>query len=389
MQRNASIASEVDDRAALIASLTATVDTLTQQVAALTQQVEWFRRQLFGTKSERVVASDPQQMALGAVLPPVDGAPAPAGRPVAAHTRKAAQRDAAAESESLPFFDESKVPIIEIGLSTPEIEALSPDQYEVIGEKVSYRLAQQPGSYTVLKFTRPVIKRRQHQKLTDAGVRVSRPWLTQLTQQVIRLLMPIHEAQWASIRASRVIAMDETGIKAGRDGPGKMHQGYYWPVHGDREEICFIYANSRRHEVVEQVLGRERPPDRVLLSDGYAAYEAYARTKSASAPTSSAVRASARSGTTTPSRSWPRSSTGSIASSSARVCCHRTRSPKPWPTPASAVQGWKCSWPTPTCRSTPTIWNAGCARSRWVARTGCSAGPKSAPSRSASSRACW
>ena len=318
MQRNASIASEVDDRAALIASLTATVDTLTQQVAALTQQVEWFRRQLFGTKSERVVASDPQQMALGAVLPPVDGAPAPAGRPVAAHTRKAAQRDAAAESESLPFFDESKVPIIEIGLSTPEIEALSPDQYEVIGEKVSYRLAQQPGSYTVLKFTRPVIKRRdtqavvsvpapsgviegsradvsllagllvdkfvyhaplyrQHQKLTDAGVRVSRPWLTQLTQQVIRLLMPIHEAQWASIRASRVIAMDETGIKAGRDGPGKMHQGYYWPVHGDREEICFIYANSRRHEVVEQVLGRERPPDRVLLSDGYAAYEAYAR----------------------------------------------------------------------------------------------------------------
>ena len=29
----------------------------------------------------------------------------------------------------------------------PEIEALSPDQYEVIGEKVSYRLAQQPGSF--------------------------------------------------------------------------------------------------------------------------------------------------------------------------------------------------------------------------------------------------
>lgn len=60
MQRNASIASEVDDRAALIAALTSTNEALTQQVAVLTQQVEWFRRQLFGTKSERVVASDPQ-----------------------------------------------------------------------------------------------------------------------------------------------------------------------------------------------------------------------------------------------------------------------------------------------------------------------------------------
>ena len=36
---------------------------------------------------------------------------------------------------------------------------LSPDQYTVIGEKVTYRLAQRPGSYMVLKYNRPVIKR--------------------------------------------------------------------------------------------------------------------------------------------------------------------------------------------------------------------------------------
>lgn len=118
------------------------------------------------------------------------------------------------------------MPIVDVRLSTIEIDSLRPDQYTVIGEKVSYRLAQQPGSYQVIRYTRPVIKRRdtdtlisvpapmgvlegsradvsfcagmivdkfvyhlplyrQHQKLCDSGIRVSRPWLTKLSQQVI------------------------------------------------------------------------------------------------------------------------------------------------------------------------------------------------------------
>ena len=35
--------------------------------------------------------------------------------------------------------------------------------------------------------------------------------------------------------------MDETPIKAGRAGPGKMKGGYFWPVYGERDEICFAY----------------------------------------------------------------------------------------------------------------------------------------------------
>ena len=35
---------------------------------------------------------------------------------------------------------------------------LTPDQYEVIGEKVTYRIAQRPGAYHVMKYRRPVIK---------------------------------------------------------------------------------------------------------------------------------------------------------------------------------------------------------------------------------------
>jgi transposase len=72
---------------------------------------------------------------------------------------------------------------------------------------------------------------RQHQRLSDSGITVSRAWLTQLTHSALQLLLPIHEAQLSSIRASRVKTMDETPIKAGRAGPRKMKGAYFWPVY--------------------------------------------------------------------------------------------------------------------------------------------------------------
>jgi len=62
--------------------------------------------------------------------------------------------------------------------------------------------------------------------------------------RTISLLAPIYEAQFASIRTSRVKAMDETPIKAGRAGRGKMKTGYFWPVYGEADEVCFPYCTS-------------------------------------------------------------------------------------------------------------------------------------------------
>lgn len=299
------------------AALTTQNTQLAAQVASLQHQLDWFRRQLFGNKSERLLpVPDARQLHLGEVFSLPQTSPPASTKPVGPHRRRAAKQDFVASAESLPFFDEAKVPMIEIGLSTPEIEGLSPDQYEVIGEKVSYRLAQRPAGYAVICYRRPTIKLResghlisvpaplgvlegsradvslcagllvdkfvyhlplyrQHQRMSDSGVRVSRPWLTQLAQQIIALLEPIHDAQLASIRASRVIAMDETPIKAGRDGPGKMKQGYFWPVYGEQDEVCFPFSTSRAHAMVADTLGL-RSGDSVLLSDGYAAYSRYA-----------------------------------------------------------------------------------------------------------------
>ncbi|HAY10665.1 MAG TPA: IS66 family transposase, partial [Thauera sp.] len=294
------------------------MDAMRLEFAALKHQLEWFRRQLFGQKSEkRVVSPDPAQLHLGE-LPIPDTQPDVPGKTVAGHTRRASRTDYAQDKdESALFFDETRVPVETITLANPETEGLAADQFEVIGEKVSHRLAQRPGSYVILKYVRPVIKRRdtqtihcpaapvgviegsradvsflvgllldkfawhlplyrQHQRLADAGITVSRAWLTQLAAQAAALLTPIYEAQLASIRASRVKAMDETPIKAGRAGPGKMKACYFWPVYGELHEICFPFFDSRAHSNVEKVLGLKPTEGGVLLSDGYGAYETYA-----------------------------------------------------------------------------------------------------------------
>lgn len=285
----------------------------------LRRQVAWFQRQIFGQKSEKR-HPDPEgvQGILGVGFDAIPETPLPAKKAVVAgHERERKTKPVGADESSL-FFDEKRVPVEVIAVPNPDMELLKPDQYEVIGEKVTHRLAQRPGSYVVLKYVRPLIKRkdtqalscppapvgviegsradvsfvvgmvidkfdyhlplyRQHRRLDDAGIKVSRPWLTQLMQSTVALLEPVYDAQLDSIRASRVKAMDEVPIKAGRANPGKMKTTYFWPIYGERDEICFTHSPSRAGQHVRDMLGLSPPDDAVLLSDGYAAYASYAK----------------------------------------------------------------------------------------------------------------
>ena len=92
--------------------------------------------------------------------------------------------------------------------------------------------------------------------------------------RAIDLLRPVMEAQSAHVLESRVLAMDETPVKAGRAEPGKMRQAYFWPVYGEDDEIVFHYAPTREHWHVDAFLGEFRG---TLLSDGYEAYASYAK----------------------------------------------------------------------------------------------------------------
>lgn len=250
------------------------------RIESLEQRVAWFERQMFGSKSERLsVLQNSQQLSLTEPDPVNTAAVSGKSHKVAAHLRHA-KPDPVGDAESVPFFDETRVPIQVIRIPNPEASGLTPDQYEVVSEKVTYRLAQRTSSYVMLKYVREVIKvketqalhcplapvgvlgssradvsflagllidkflyhcplYRQHQRLQNSGIDVTRPWLTQLSQQSIALLEPIYAAQLASVRDSRVLCMDETPIKAGTTGHGKMKTGYFRPIYGEQDEVCF------------------------------------------------------------------------------------------------------------------------------------------------------
>ena len=72
------------------------------------------------------------------------------------YQRRKKQRDGAVNDTGLRFGED--VPREIIAVKDPEIEAIPAERREQIGEKVTYRLAQRPGSYVILEYTRPVYK---------------------------------------------------------------------------------------------------------------------------------------------------------------------------------------------------------------------------------------
>jgi len=270
----------------------------------VTRQLDWFKQQLFGSKSERrLLEPDVRQLSLGEWKLSENEA---AEITVAEHQRRT--RPARAEKDEVDLrFDES-VPVEEIVLRPEGVDA----DAEVISTKVTMRLAQRPSSFVVLKYIRPVVKTkdgslacapapagvlgksiadvsllacmaidkfsyylplyRQHQRMKAAGIRLARSTLTTLIHRTADLLKPIYDAQLQSILESKVLAMDETPIKAGRKRRGKMKTCYFWPIYGDRDEVVFPFSDTRAASMIHKTLGDF---DGVLATDGYGAYDSY------------------------------------------------------------------------------------------------------------------
>ena len=293
------------DRKGIVGILAAN-QQLTSRNAELQRQLDWLKNQMFGTKSERrFVDPDGHQLSLGEWKQ--EDAPGPEIT-VAEHRRRSRKQPEEKEEGELRFGE--SVPVEEIRIEPPALDA----DCEIIGEKVTYRLAQRPASYTLLKYIRPVIKRktegriecapapaavlgksvadvsllacmvidkfvyhlplyRQHQRMAAAGIHLARSTLTGLAHRTGDLLQPIYDAQLESVVSGGTVSMDETPIKAGRKHRGKMKTGYFWPIYGDRDEVVFPFSGSRSGEMLRQTLGEYSG---VLVSDGYGAYEKYA-----------------------------------------------------------------------------------------------------------------
>lgn len=138
---------------------------LSDEVAQLKHQLDWLKRQLFGRKSEKVLVDNPAQSSLfdeGET----QSLPAEA-KPVKAHTRSSQKQlsDADVNDGGLRFDDTVPQQIIDI--PAPELQGAEADQYELVDTKETFRLAQQPGSYVVLRFRRQVVRHKTTQTIKD------------------------------------------------------------------------------------------------------------------------------------------------------------------------------------------------------------------------------
>ncbi|MDD2942723.1 MAG: IS66 family transposase [bacterium] len=277
----------------------------------LKARIAWYQRQYFGAKSERVIPQDPRQLSLFEVPenPPSESTS------VKSYERKVRKTPTNISEDNMVRFSES-VPVDEVIVLPTEVVGLPESAYEVIGEKVTERLVQIPCQYRVKRTIRKTVKiketknlhtapapdavieksfadvtflagmitdkflyhlplYRQHQRLAGCGVNVSRGHLTKLTHRTLELLEPVYLAILSSVADSDLVCMDETPIKASRQEKGKMKQAYFWPVHAN-EQVAFIYSSSRATQVIKDTLGSGC---KRLLSDGFAAYESYAKTR--------------------------------------------------------------------------------------------------------------
>ncbi|MFT7549423.1 MAG: transposase [Candidatus Azotimanducaceae bacterium] len=289
---------------------------LENENASLKRQLAWFQKQMFGVKSERRLVDDnPDQLFLEDLLgDPVK--PKVIETETITYVRGKAKKNRGSDcvTGSGLRFDDS-VPVEVIEAESLELTGPEADQCEVIGMKSLHLLAQRPASLVVLRYDQPVVKRkgsheiftpagvfdrsladvtflagmlidnfmyhmplyRQHQRLAHAGINLSRATLTNLGKRSIELLRPIVASQLCHVLQSKILAMDETPVKAGRSGKGKMKTGWFWPVLGDQDEVFFTFANTRAKSHIEKILAVYFKG--TLITDGYTAYAGFTKAR--------------------------------------------------------------------------------------------------------------
>lgn len=291
----------------------AQIAQLQEENQQLKRQVDWFKQQLFGRKSEKRLVDKTEHPSLFDAMTPSEKTDTPK-ETITYQRRKSKQRpDDCVTGQGLRFNED--VPVEIIDLPAPELQGEHAEQYDIIDTRVTRRLAQRPGSYVVLEYRRPVVKHRgsqalttpsaptavldhsitdvsllagllidkfvyhmplyrQHQRLQQSGITVSRASLTNWVQRAISLLKPIAKAQLEQVLQSKVLAIDETPIKAGKKSKGKMKTTWFWPLYGEQQEVVFGWSETRGADYVKVLL---KDFTGILLCDGYSAYDCFAK----------------------------------------------------------------------------------------------------------------
>jgi len=278
---------------------------LSEKVSSLEEQLNWFRRNLFGKRSEKIVSGGDEQLFFEGFkdLEPSE----PESQDVGAHKRKKRKLQG---SDKLKFPED--LPIKKTFLDVSEDEKICPKTGKAlvkIGEEITTKLAHKPASFFLRQMIRPkyalpdgegivcaelpesllprckadesllaellVNKFGDHLPLYRTeeiwrrqGIRVTRQLLSQWVLNSSMALEPLFNEMLKVILKSGTVFIDESPVSMLAPGKGKTHQAYMWVVAGGG--LCvYDFRENRKHINAEKILKDFKG---VFHSDKYGAY---------------------------------------------------------------------------------------------------------------------
>ena len=293
--------------------------TVKEENADLKKQLEWFRKQFFGSKSERLISDSPQQLVLFPEMTPVEK---PKKAKVAGY-----ERDKGGTKTNTSITLPANLPVerIEIDLSLEEKVCKATGELLVkIGEEVTRKLAHRPASFYIKEIVRPkyaapnqkeggvniaplpttlltrcladesllasilVSKFGDHLPLYRLSeilgreqINIPRQVLSDWVVRAGKALYPLYEEMGKQVLKSGALWIDETPLDMQSKGKGSLHQGYMWTMCGGEKAPYLFYRffKDRKHQNVETLLGNYTG---LLHSDKYEAYLKQAKKKGSS-----------------------------------------------------------------------------------------------------------
>lgn len=303
-----------------------TIDTLQvantdlqNTVTRLTQQIDWFKRQIFGKKSERIVSKSNLDQPFFEGFEDLQQQDKQETKDIPAHKRCKPKRDgqdAIALDPDLPV----KITVLDI----PEEEKICKETgvpLVKIGDEITHKLAHEPGSYYIKEIIRPKYAHPQKpeegirtpslpdtllpkcqaddsllaqivtEKFADhmplyriaesmlrQGVKISRKLLSQWVVRCGMAVKPLYEEMMNLILKSGNVFIDESPVKL--QAKNQCITAYMWVIVGGNSSNppyrIYDFRTNRRHDNVLDILQGYKG---VLHSDKYGAYQRLAEKK--------------------------------------------------------------------------------------------------------------
>lgn len=302
-----------------IEQLKNTVATLKQTINELNEQLAWFKKQVFGKRSEKIISPNENQLifeGIEFIQPQKDEY-----REVEGHQRKKPDHNGQ-DKFKLP----DDLPVERIVLDLTEEQKVCQEtgvNLVKIGEEVTRKLAQKPGSYFIKEIVRPKYANPQRSEngiaivdlpesllnrcqaddsfladilvkkyadhlplyriseiLSRENINISRQLLSQWVLRSANALKPIYEEMQRQILSSGIVFMDESPVKMLDPGAGQTKLTYMWVICGGKSSNpayrVFNFRDNRQHHNASEIL---KGFSGFLHSDKYGAYETLAQKK--------------------------------------------------------------------------------------------------------------